>query len=97
MIRFLMLILCVFSSIWPASIALAAGEPTWFEHVDLMEVTISFLFAGVLWFAVRTLNKVDANQTILFTRLTEIEKDFYEMRGEHRANGLHVHHRQTDL
>lgn len=36
--------------------------------------------------AIRTLNKIDSNQTELFNRVHSIEKDFYELRGEHYAH-----------
>lgn len=59
--------------------------PSWFEHVDLMQVIIGALFALVIWFLIRTINKVDQNQSILFQRLTNLEQSFFELRGEHRA------------
>lgn len=59
--------------------------PTWFEHVDLMNVLIAVLFTIVAWFMVRSLNKIDNNQTILFNRLQALEIDFYKLYGEHHA------------
>jgi len=60
-------------------------NPSWFEHVDLMQVVICLLFSGFIYFSVRALKKIDANQTELFTRLHTLEKDFYELSGEHKA------------
>lgn len=37
------------------------------------------------FFIARTLTKVDANQTILFERQTALERQFFELLGEHRA------------
>lgn len=92
-----MFIICLICSIYPLSLAIAATDnPSWFEHVDLMELLIGLLFAGFIWFATRTLNKIDTNQGIMFTRLSVIEKDFYELRGEHKAVSSHSHHRETD-
>ena len=61
------------------------ANPSWFEHVDLMQVVIYLLFSGFIYFSVRALKKIDANQTELFTRLHILEKDFYELSGEHKA------------
>jgi len=61
-------------------------QPSWFEHVDLMQALIGTLFLIVAWFMIRTLNKIDKNQTRLFERQDLLEKDFYELRGEHKSN-----------
>ena len=61
------------------------ANPSWFEHVDLMQVVICLLFSGFIYFSVRALKKIDANQTELFTRLHTLEKDFYVRSGEHKA------------
>ncbi|APG24099.1 hypothetical protein A7E75_02925 [Syntrophotalea acetylenica] len=37
------------------------------------------------FFVARTMAKVDANQTILFERQTALERQFFELLGEHRA------------
>lgn len=59
--------------------------PSWFEHVDLMQATIALLFSGFIYFAIRALKKIDANQSELFNRLHTLEKDFYELSGEHKG------------
>ena len=60
-------------------------NPSWFEHVDLMQVFIGILFTIVVWFFLRTLKKIDANQALLFKRLDTLCEDFYTLSGEHRA------------
>lgn len=60
-------------------------NPSWFEHVDLINTVAAALFMAVIWFMVQTLKKIDTNQTELFNRLNTIEKDLYELRGEHKA------------
>jgi hypothetical protein len=60
-------------------------SPSWFQHADLMNVTIGALFLTVIWFMIRTLRKIDENQTNLFNRMSIVEKDLYELRGEHQA------------
>lgn len=35
---------------------------------------------------VNTLNKIDLNQRELFDRMHALEKDFYELRGEHKSS-----------
>lgn len=61
----------------------AESHPSWFEHVDLMQVIIAALFSAVVWSALRTLKKIDDNQTQLFNRMNAIEKDFSELKGQH--------------
>ena len=53
-------------------------------------LTITFLtsFTGILlsvvgWLLVRTLKKIDENQTVLFDRMNEISHEFYILKGEH--------------
>lgn len=60
--------------------------PSWFEHVDLMQSVIVLLFAAFIWFSIRTLRGIDANQREMFKRLTSLERDFYMLRGEHKAH-----------
>lgn len=64
--------------------------PTWFEHVDLMQAIILLLFSAFIWFCIRTLRGIDVNQREMFKRLTNLERDFYTLRGEHNAhhNGI---------
>ena len=59
--------------------------PSWFEHVDLMQAIMCILFSGFIWFAIRALKKIDANQNELFNRLHDLEKEFYGLSGEHKA------------
>ncbi len=58
---------------------------SWFEHADLMQAVIVLLFSADVWFSVRTLRAIDANQREMFKRLTTLERDFYELRGAHNA------------
>jgi uncharacterized membrane protein YhdT len=88
--RYLMIALILFVMAF-SLIALEAatgspsGQPSWFEHVDLMQVTIGGLFLIVLWFMIRTLRKIDANQALLFKKIDDLCAEFYELRGEHKA------------
>jgi uncharacterized integral membrane protein len=84
-------VLFILILIW-AVIAMAAvtqvtsdPSPSWFEHVDLMQALIAGLFLVVLWFFVRTLRKIDANQGLLFGKMDDLCKDFYTLQGEHQA------------
>lgn len=63
----------------------ASPDPSWFEHVDLMSLIIWALILVVVWFFLRTLRKIDTNQTRLFERLDTLCQDFYTLRGEHNA------------
>lgn len=59
-------------------------QPTWYEHVDLMQVLIGFLFIVTGWFLIYTLKKIDDNQSEIFRRLIKLEKTTAELWGEHR-------------
>ncbi|MBV5336779.1 MAG: hypothetical protein J0653_01910 [Deltaproteobacteria bacterium] len=50
-----------------------------------MNVIVGTLFMTVIWFMIRTLQSIDKNQKEMFERLNTIEKDFYELKGEHKA------------
>jgi uncharacterized membrane protein YhdT len=85
------LVLCTTVFVWSV-IALAAvtqvaspSTPSWFEHADLMQATIAGLFIVVLWFLIRTLRKIDTNQSLLFKKVDDLCKDFYTLQGEHQA------------
>lgn len=80
------LIVMVGILLFVSKICHAAGtQPSWYEHVDLMSLAVYALGLLVLFFIARTLRQVDKNQSALFTRITNLEKDFYTLRGEHIA------------
>lgn len=85
-ILFLMFILILWAVCSIAAVAQdGAPTPTWFEHTDLMQVVIGGLFVCVLWFMIRTLRKIDANQALLFKKIDDLCAEFYTLRGEHNA------------
>ncbi len=61
------------------------NNPSWFEHVDLMQVIIAGLFMVILYFISRTLKKIDANQTSLFNRYDNHEHRLSQLEGQHAA------------
>lgn len=66
----------------------ARGEqmhPSWADHLDLAQVLIGALFLIIAWFIMRTVAKIDKNQTILFDKLSDLEKSHYTLIGEHNA------------
>jgi hypothetical protein len=74
-----------------------AGAPSWGEHLDLVQILIAALFSIVSWLIIRTLNKIDRNQTRMFDRLEKLEKEFSELKGEHNAlAGSHFGRRKDD-
>ena len=60
-------------------------QPTWFSHPDLMQVAIFLLFAGFMWFLVRTLKKIDLNQTDLYNKYNDVNKRLSNLEGQHEA------------
>lgn len=51
----------------------------------LANMAIVSLCAVVGWFLVRTITKVDKNQTKLFTWLTDVDKRLTGIEGEHKV------------
>lgn len=60
-------------------------QPSWVEHFDLINVIAGSLFMAIIWFMIRTLQSIDKNQKELFERMHTMERDFYQLRGEHTA------------
>jgi hypothetical protein len=60
-------------------------NPTWYEHVDIMQILIATLVIVVTWFITRTLRQIDTNQQALFLKLTELTDAFHLLKGEHDA------------
>lgn len=46
---------------------------------------IGGLFAVIGFFAIRTLTKIDKNQTVLFEQVSNLWKEFFILKGEHQA------------
>jgi hypothetical protein len=70
---------------------LAAPQPVPFQtpevvtlFVWILLVIAVFALSGLVFFAVRTLKKVDVNQNIMFERLHSLETEFNTMKGEHQ-------------
>lgn len=53
-----------------------------FGHFDLIKILLTI----VAFFLVRTLNKVDKNQGLLFGRLEQLERRFNRLYGAHEVN-----------
>lgn len=56
-------------------------SPSWLEHWDLARVLFAAMFGLIAWFLIRTLHKIDNNQSELFRRLLEVEKAHAELKG----------------
>ena len=46
---------------------------------------ISLLLTVVGFFGVRTLRKIDANQSLLFDQMENLSREFYLLKGEHNT------------
>lgn len=68
-----------------AAVSQGQNSPTWFEHVDLMQVMIGGLFAAVLFFLTRTLKKIDYSQSCLFAKYDNHEHRLSTLEGAHSA------------
>lgn len=47
---------------------------------------LSICFTIISFFVVRTLNKIDINQNTLFQQISDLKKEFYQLKGEHTAH-----------
>lgn len=50
-----------------------------------LQAVVATVVSIVGFFVVRTLMLIDKNQTELFNRIRNLEKDFYTLKGEHDA------------
>lgn len=55
------------------------------EHFDFIWLLLVIAIGIVVYFAGRTLNKIDKNQTELFNRLRETENSLQFLKGEHES------------
>ncbi|MDD2365169.1 MAG: hypothetical protein PHN84_03300 [Desulfuromonadaceae bacterium] len=66
-------------------------DPTWFEHVDLMQTMMGSLFLILGWFMIRTLHSIEKSIGILFKKYEEIDKNHDALRGEfNQLRGEHI-------
>lgn len=61
-------------------------------HIDFIQI----LLAVVAFFLIRTLNKIDKNQGLLFQKLGNLETRFNRLLGAHEVNHVGPHRRVTD-
>lgn len=67
--------------------------PSWIEHVDLVQAALVGCIGVISWFTARTLKLVDRNQTELFGRIVQIERELYQLKGEfHASSNGQFHH-----
>ncbi len=66
---------------------------TLWEHIDMIQL----LLAVVAFFLVRTLNKIDKNQGLMFSRLEKLESRFSRLLGAHETNHGHPLRRHDNL
>jgi len=52
---------------------------------EVIASLIGGLFAVVGYFGIRTLSKIDKNQTVLFEQVTSLWKELFILKGEHNA------------
>ncbi len=77
----------VLTQILTATVAAAPADlPSWGTYLfDLAKAVIGVGAAIIGFLMIRTLNKIDANQTRIFQRMDELTKEFYALQGEHNA------------
>jgi len=55
------------------------------QITSLVQWGVAGLFAIIGFFGIRTLKSIDNNQKVLFEQLNALSRDFYQLKGEHRA------------
>lgn len=78
-------------------VSAAGSSPSWFEHVDLMQIIIAALVMVILWFIVRTLRQIDLNQQELFKKIADLADGFHKLQGEHDAIKTLCSQRRSDI
>lgn len=63
----------------------ATNEPSWVEHIDLVNVFILILFSIVSWFVIKTLTRFENNQDLLFTKYNDHEHRLSKIEGAHES------------
>lgn len=58
---------------------------SWIEHADLAQAIFVLAITIIGWLAVRTLKKIDINQTILFKKYEQHETRLAHLEGAHEA------------
>jgi cbb3-type cytochrome oxidase subunit 3 len=66
---------------WASICYAAASNPSWYEHVDLLTVLFGMAISAIVFFALRTLQKIDKNQERLFELNRELRNDFNLLKG----------------
>lgn len=61
-------------------------------HIDFIQL----LLAAVAFFLIRTLNKIDKNQGLLFGKINKVEGTLNRLLGAHEVNHLNGPHRRFD-
>jgi len=65
------------------------AQPDWIAHANSVTTIVGFLVAGlftiVCWFLIRTIGKIDANQTELFKKYGDHEHRLSVLEGSHAA------------
>lgn len=59
--------------------------PSLGEHADLLQIIVGVCVTVILFLSVRTLDKIDANQTKLFALIGELQKKVYRLEGAHEV------------
>lgn len=73
-------------------------QPSWFEHVDLMQVLLVFALGFIVWSFQRGLNRFELNIGKLFKMYGDLKSQVDILQGEHntRVCTSHPNRRKTD-
>ncbi len=84
-IALIFLFIAAFALVALATPIATATAPSWNEHSDLMTILIGMLITLVCFFMIRTLAKIDRNQSRLFEKLDALSSRVDTLQGEHNV------------
>jgi hypothetical protein len=71
---------------------MSSPQPSWFEHVDLMQAALVCALGFIVYFVRNTMMDIQNTQKLLFRKYDELRnnhdqlyREFTELRGQHRA------------
>lgn len=74
--------------IWAVFAFAAVGQmssPSWYEHVDLMQVAVVGLFSVFIWFSVRTLKAIESKVKAMDEKQDKMDHRLSLLEGAHEA------------
>jgi len=66
------------------------------SHMDFVSAGVGILLTIIGYFAVRTLQKIDKNQGLLFEQVSLLWKELWHLKGQHEARTCNHNNKKDD-